>query len=859
MPAIAIAAVAGFAASSVAGFVGAAVGSALVGHVVGAVAGGVVSSILGRAVGLDRPRGGGAALAGPAARSILVTGAGTVAPIPIVYGRRRLGGTLAFRHTAGERNRELYQVIVLCEGPIHAVTQAHVNDQPFTPDADVQIEYHLGGDDQPASPLLLAHVASHWSNAHRLRGIAYAVVRIIGHQERFGGSVPNFAFDVQGRTLFDPRTSTTAWSDNPALCIRDYLTHPRYGRGIPASGIDDAAIISAANHCDELVSIPGGGTQRRYTTNGIVDPSQTIFECYRDLLTACRGFPIYSAGRHRLILDRPEATTGFDLNESNVVGAWRIAPPGKRDRWNRVKARYFDAGANWTAGIAVSDGNVQRATDDAGTLLEQEIELPLTSDRFTAERIAMIERRQSRFGIVVELTATIAATRVECGDVVTITHPVPGWSAKPFRIMRIALTGEGEVRITAREYQAASYALDPHDAPRTVPATNLPAPGSVGTPGTPSITEQIYETRAGRGVAVRAIVRWAPASHPERPTYELEWRRTGDPAWRTEPTGMSPERMLDDIASGAYAFRVRTVGERGTTSAWSAEITHTILGLSAAPAAPVGVSLQAIGGQALITLARTTALDVLRGGRVLVRHSEATAGAEWDAAFQIGQPTGWPGDAVYVLVPLKAGTYLLRYENVAGMLSAVASVTTLQASVLAFSPVGSVTESPTFPGAHDGTFADPHAGFMALAGVGLFDSIASLDAIADLDAFGGVRADGTYTFAAGLDLGTVRNTRLTGSLGGLAVNVLDRLDDRTGNVDDWPDWDGVTAGTTTDAWIETRQTDTDPAGSPVWSAWARLDASERRARAFQFRARLTSREPAYNQRVTTLGVRADTL
>ncbi|MCS7002799.1 MAG: hypothetical protein NZ518_08120, partial [Dehalococcoidia bacterium] len=60
-----------------------------------------------------------------------------------------------------------------------------------------------------------------------------------------------------------------------------------------------------------------------------------------------------------------------------------------------------------------------------------------------------------------------------------------------------------------------------------------------------------------------------------------------------------------------------------------------------------------------------------------------------------------------------------------------------------------------------------------------------------------------------------------------------------------------------DAWIEVRQTDDNPGGSPVWSEWVRLDAAEKRARAFQFRLQLRSYDPAYNQWITGLGVRAD--
>ncbi len=61
------------------------------------------------------------------------------------------------------------------------------------------------------------------------------------------------------------------------------------------------------------------------------------------------------------------------------------------------------------------------------------------------------------------------------------------------------------------------------------------------------------------------------------------------------------------------------------------------------------------------------------------------------------------GDQTHVYLPLKGGTYLARAYDSLGNMSAVASVTTKQASVLAFSAVDELVEDPTFPGSHDGT------------------------------------------------------------------------------------------------------------------------------------------------------------
>ena len=56
--------------------------------------------------------------------------------------------------------------------------------------------------------------------------------------------------DKNGKKLFDPRDDTTAWSDNPALCVRDYLTNSDYGLGEAAANIDDDQVEIAADVCD---------------------------------------------------------------------------------------------------------------------------------------------------------------------------------------------------------------------------------------------------------------------------------------------------------------------------------------------------------------------------------------------------------------------------------------------------------------------------------------------------------------------------------------------------------------------------------------------------------------------------------
>lgn len=119
---------------------------------------------------------------------------------------------------------------------------------------------------------------------------------------------------------------------------------------------------------------------------------------------------------------------------------------------------------------------------------------------------------------------------------------------------------------------------------------------------------------------------------------------------------------------------------------------------------------------------------------------------------------------------------------------------------------------------------------------GDIDIIADFDAIADIDSLGGITLEGTALFNASVNLGSAQRVRLTPML--LAqVNTLDQWDSRAGSIDSWSSVEGVVGGES-DAWFEYRFTTDDPSGSPVYSEWMRLDATEAYFWVAQIRLRL---------------------
>ncbi|HYH68337.1 MAG TPA: hypothetical protein VD866_26830, partial [Urbifossiella sp.] len=381
--------------------------------------------------------------------------------------------------------------------------------------------------------------------------------------------------------------------------------------------------------------------------------------------------------------------------------------------------------------------------------------------------------------------------------------------------------------------------------------TTLPSAWDVAPPGIPAVTESLYETRDSAGVKAKATITYAASPSPFVHHYVPEYRLVGAPGWVVLPNTTDTTADVFDVTPGRYEVRVKAVSHLGAASAYATAIPKEVFALGARPADVTGLTLQTVSSLAVLRWDPPAELDVRIGGRVLVRHSESVMGATWETSYSIGEPL--PGASTMAVVPLKAGTYLVKAEDSSGLTSVnEATFATKNASVLSFSSLATVQEDGLFAGTHAGTFAED--GILKLSGAGLFDDIPDFDSVNSLDAYGGVRPTGTYTFASGTDLGAVGKVRVETSLDISAVNINDRVDSRYGMIDDWLDFDGTLAGGSVDVWVEARETDDDPAGTPAWGDWGRVDAADYDCRALQYRAVLTSADPAYNVNVSRLRV-----
>ena len=826
------------------------------------------------------------------------------APRQIVYGRMRVGGVYGFLHTTeneGTTNDHLHMIVMVAGHEIESFEEIWINDEAYSvaddlnadgvlvkPDSQyvdlpdnqyfVRFKFHKGSPSQEADPDLMAAAPGVWTATDRLQGIAYVYVRLKWNAKRFAGGVPNFSAVIKGKNdIYDPRDGTTGYSENSALCLANYLCDTTYGLPVDyATGIDETALVAAANACDEDVTLAAGGTEKRYRTDGLLTSDIAPQDIIGKLLGAMHGKAPYDGEVWKIMAGAYQIPALTFTDDDLRAGPKVQTITSRRDLFNAVKGTYTGATpAVGASGAAATRNNYQvvdfppvvskafAALD--GQTIFKDVGLPLTTSVTRAQRIAKIDLLLARQQIVATMPCKLTVWRCQAGDTILWTSERYGWTAKPFEVAESkfavdAQTGALGVDLVLRETSASVYdwSTDEESTRDPAPNTNLPDVFNVGQPANVTATEQLYSTRDGGGVKARVRLAWTASNDAFVQSgggYVAEYRTHGATDWVPLPQTTATFVDVPDISPGTYDFRLSAVNWAGTRSDPVYLPPTPVAGLSAPPLAPSGLTVNASGGLAIARWVQSPDLDVREGGSIVFRHSSLASGASWADSTTVSEPLS--GNSSMAVLPLKAGTYLAKFVDSSGNWSAAASFVQVQASVLTFTGLagGSLVEHPAFAGAL--TNCAINDGMLMLGDAGAFDDVADVDALVNFDYTAGAAASGSYAFHATMDLGSVKRCRLTSASEAQVLDVYDDFDSRDGEVDDWPDWDGAIEGDESDAILMVRSTSDNPAGSPTWSAWQRLDSADFFARAFQFRLDLVSTDPSYSVAVSALSVVAE--
>ena len=461
-----------------------------------------------------------------------------IASRQIIYGTAKVSGVVVYISTTGNKNENLHMVVALAG---HAVEE--IGDVYFGEDlaltgsgssADTgrfigkaQIYKQLGSSTQVAQPQLVSATSGltdgKWTDAHRLRGIAYIYVNLTWDTEVYTNGIPNISAIVKGKVVADPRTSTTAWSANPALCLLDYLKSDM-GLAMDGSEIDEESFKAAANICDEQVQVlPVSPVtyENRYECNGVLSTSESPDSNIGKMLSSMGGLIAYSGGKIVLYAAGYRIPT-VTLTEKHFAGGMSVQTrTSARDRVNAVKGVYVSEANQWQVSDFPSIAPSAYYAADNSVRYWRDVVLPFTTSSSCAQRLAVIELRRARKEITFTARFRLEAMQVRAGDTVMITNAKLGWSAEVFEVMEWHFTTDGNppnigVEMTMRQTASSVYDWTVADevAVPDSPNTTLPDPYDLSAPSGLTLTaDGTTQLIQADGTALpRILVAWtAPA------------------------------------------------------------------------------------------------------------------------------------------------------------------------------------------------------------------------------------------------------------------------------------------------------------------------------------------------------------
>jgi len=376
------------------------------------------------------------------------------------------------------------------------------------------------------------------------------------------------------------------------------------------------------------------------------------------------------------------------------------------------------------------------------------------------------------------------------------------------------------VSVTEQEllnYQIVAVVHDPNKYAFVEDGTALPA-RSITTltalkdpPSSLQGTEQIVVLN-NRAVS-KLFIQWQPVNGVTE--YMVQYRFQNE-NFISERITRSDFTIFETL-EGTYEVRVFSYNALGKPSTNPATTTFTTVGKTALPDDVQNVQIEPLSDQFVrLRFDKSTSVDVVHGGNVVIRSSNLTTDATFTNAVDVIPELS--GNISESIVPnIVNGTYLLAFKDDGGRLSAnAASIKNINTKPDLFPKLTILEDredldSPPFQGVRNDCFFSDEVNGLVLGSTTLLDDVTDFDAIADFDFLGNVDflTGGQYFFKSTLDLGGKQPLKLRRHFVTQGFLPNDLIDKRTANVDTWTDFDGATAFNV-NATLSVATTDSDP-------------------------------------------------
>lgn len=498
---------------------------------------------------------------------------------PIHFGYNKYAGNIPWYKNDGETT---HRIIIVGIGQIQSITDVRVNDIPIGDLPGCSYTAYLGTPDQTVDSRASADVKG-------LRNVAYIAVTLQSSEQLPGGN-PTITYMVEGlimKTWDGSIWSGATYSRNPAACVRKLLTILREDGGpeVAETEFDDASFGEVYDYFVTAVDNGAGGTHARCQFDYVFDAEKPIHDVLSDIMQA---YGMYLTIGEKISLHVMKAeSSAYDFDMDNIeAGSFKYYEASKDDSYNWVIVKYADPDQN-DVGVDV------KAIDkydiiQSGNVRPGEFDFRCIS-RFAeaARRAEFIKNKSLINKIFCEFTVNIEALHNTVGDVVTVTHDLPAWDHKPFRIIDITEETNSSRKVILVEENSSIY----NDAMSSVIETY-----DYGSPPNPyapvdevtglSIVESDCYVHKDGTVSSDIIVSWtAPAGDSSQflKYYQIELKK-GSEGYKTigftAATDFTIFAVEDEVT---YYVRVKTVSINDVVSSGVESLPLTVLGKLSPP------------------------------------------------------------------------------------------------------------------------------------------------------------------------------------------------------------------------------------------------------------------------------------
>jgi len=551
------------------------------------------------------------------------------------YGRVKASGPWMF---AGTESGDFHKVIAIAHGEIDAVESLWIDDNQVTVDGSgvvaaaphnskLIIQYTTGQASETAFPDLVSKFSDYTTN-HKGNGIALLYAQQLAvSQSAYFKTFPNGVNSVylavlRGTKVYNPYTATTAWSDNAALVIRDYMISSdgmRLPSALVSTALANSGWIVAYNKCNEDVDLDAGGTEKRYRIWGSHTLQEPPGDVIARMLRACDGrlMPTPDGGVKLVVktYSEPSVTiTADDVTEiTELCSGFDI-----EQRPNTIRASYTETNVGYQT--ADADPWADDADVTARGIEVRDIDLIMSPSHTQTRRLMKREfyranpRWTGKFSLNKGGMALIGETA--CRVVLAeygINHV--------FEINDLSLdVGEGNVivgvTVDLTEIPSAAFDWDETTEEGVAPVSTVTTDGTT-IPVPTGFTVTMYG-----GAGPYAVLE---ADTPPSLSLRLEGRykpTAGSEWFAVQASNISDTTSLQTptLTDGTeYEFQIRHVSISQTAGAWTSSILRTAVSDSVAPAVIISPAAAA-GGTGEVDLTWTTP-NSANYSRVVVRRN----------------------------------------------------------------------------------------------------------------------------------------------------------------------------------------------------------------------------------------------